>query len=392
MGNGNIKVAFLQHGIGYGGATKSLALMQKSISDLCEIYTYTLPFKPDKKEILAELKYTHRIQPINLPIIGSYSGQITSRKKFYKRKTYFPTELIKEINENKYEIFHINSTLFPHLIKPIKDNTDARVVVHLRESMKYGFMNEVESYIIHNIENYADHIIAISENEHKFYTKSPKISVLPNPHDFSESDKYLAANRNNEIVIGMAANFNREKGHIDFLNMAKLVSAEITNQVDLRFRIVGYPKNSFKLKDVVKQILNYGYKSKFRKALRKVKINNLDINEYSYNINNHIQDIDIFVRPDLSGQPWGRDVIEALALKKAVVATGTSEFYIKNNYTGILVEPGNPRMLAKAVINIINDKNMRISLGEAGYNHVKNLCDINNYGERIKIIYRDLLK
>ena len=46
-----LKIAFLQQGLGFGGATKSLFLLQQSIKDLYEMYTYTLPYKKDESKI-----------------------------------------------------------------------------------------------------------------------------------------------------------------------------------------------------------------------------------------------------------------------------------------------------------------------------------------------------
>lgn len=84
-------------------------------------------------------------------------------------------------------------------------------------------------------------------------------------------------------------------------------------------------------------MIGWGYKYAFDSKFKKYAFNNVKIIPFTFEIYDYLSNIDIYVRPDLMGSPWGRDIIEAMALAKPIVATGFSEFYVENNKTGYLV-------------------------------------------------------
>jgi glycosyltransferase involved in cell wall biosynthesis len=274
------------------------------------------------------------------------------------------------------------------LLKPIKENTNAKIIVHLREMIPNN-KSEINKFIISNHINYADKIIAITDNEIRYYPKSDKIEVIPNPHEFDLTDSLITEKENDDIIVGMCANFMEYKGQLEFLEMAKIVEENCEN-IDLKFEIIGYPKNT--LKEIVKRIIKPGFKQKFDEQVKKLKIKNLQIIKFTFNIYEEISSWDIVVRPDYTGQPWGRDIIEAMAMKKPIVATGTSEFFVENGRTGFLVRPRKPQAMAEKVIELIKNEEMRKEFGERGYEKVKKMCDINEYGKRIKEIYEENLQ
>jgi glycosyltransferase involved in cell wall biosynthesis len=76
----------------------------------------------------------------------------------------------------------------------------------------------------------------------------------------------------------------------------------------------------------------------------------------------------IFVLPSRS-EPFGIVIIEAMSFKKPVIASavdGITEI-IKNGKNGILVEPDNPELLAKAINKILDDQKLRQSIAHNGY-------------------------
>ena len=50
-----------------------------------------------------------------------------------------------------------------------------------------------------------------------------------------------------------------------------------------------------------------------------------------------LEEADVLVRPSIKNDPWGRDVIEALSMGVPVIATGSSECFIKDNENGFLL-------------------------------------------------------
>jgi len=77
--------------------------------------------------------------------------------------------------------------------------------------------------------------------------------------------------------------------------------------------------------------------------------------------------IDIFVYPSWH-EGFGRSIMEALAMEKAVVATrvGGIPDLIKDNENGFLVSPHNPQELAQKIKTLMENKELRLKFGEAG--------------------------
>ena len=80
-----------------------------------------------------------------------------------------------------------------------------------------------------------------------------------------------------------------------------------------------------------------------------------------------LSEIDIFVYPSWH-EGFGRSIMEALAMEKAVIATkvGGIPDLIKDGDTGFLVEPHNSEALALKIKELLNNKELREKLGKAG--------------------------
>ncbi len=386
-----MKVLYLQHGLGYGGATKSLLVMQKSLHDKIEIHTITKKNKRLNKFLKKEFIYSKDIKEVDIDGVYSYSEGISSYKDLIKAQRCNIDEIITYINQHTIDILHINSSVFCNILKQIKEKTNCKIVVHFREILKHQGNHLIDQYIINQAETYADAIIGISANEVAYFNN--KTFIIPNPHDFSETDSYLKKKNldKKEITIGMCSNFNPIKGHLIFLDAIKIVNEKNLSHT-VRFKIIGYPIFKNKLVQFIKTyILGNNYLKTFHKKLNQLQIKNLTIVPFNINVFEHLLNIDIYIRPDLSGNPWGRDIIEAMALKLPIIATGNSNVFITENKTGFLIEPGNANQLSEKIIELINNPILMKQMGENGYDQIKNQCDINIYSNNILNVYRKIL-
>jgi len=80
-----------------------------------------------------------------------------------------------------------------------------------------------------------------------------------------------------------------------------------------------------------------------------------------------LSEIDIFVYPSWH-EGFGRSIMEALAMEKAVIATrvGGIPDLIKDGDNGFLVELRNPEALAKKIKELMENTELRVKLGKAG--------------------------
>jgi len=81
-------------------------------------------------------------------------------------------------------------------------------------------------------------------------------------------------------------------------------------------------------------------------------------------------------------------------MAKPVVATrvgGTSEL-VEDGITGLLVEPGNSRLLANAIARLVNNPKMAAAMGLKGRQRVEQAFNLDHMVAQTTNLYRDLLR
>ncbi len=101
--------------------------------------------------------------------------------------------------------------------------------------------------------------------------------------------------------------------------------------------------------------------------------------------------IDIFVYPSWH-EGFGRSIMEALAMEKAVVATrvGGIPDLIKDGENGFLVEPHNPVALAEKIKELMQNKDLREKFGKAGRKWVSENYEWNDGIKKFANLFLEL--
>jgi glycosyltransferase involved in cell wall biosynthesis len=392
-----LKIAFLTSNLLYGGAARSLGYMLESLySEELEIYVFS---RGTGGKLISDkiLKYSNGFKVVRINQINCNQAYTTKTGDFKKEIKVSYGWFVEMLKELRIDILHVNTTVFSHVLKQVKEITDIKIVVHLRELILDNDNPSHASFIINQIKAYADALIGISDNEIIPFHEHPLVRIIPNPVDFKEIENTSGTFRReynieeNNLLIGMFGNFYKTKGQLEFVKALDFLIKNF-NLKKINFVIVGVTPRKPLWKRAIKKILRI-------EDYREIVDNYIEKNELSpyiikigsiYNVYEILSDIDIVVRPSLGADPWGRDIIEAMAFRKPVVATGKSEFYIENNVTGFLVPPKKPELLAEKIELLINDPERRLLFGKKGYEKVKSMCDLSLYGRQIKEIYHIL--
>jgi len=101
---------------------------------------------------------------------------------------------------------------------------------------------------------------------------------------------------------------------------------------------------------------------------------------------------DILLHP-ADGEPFGRVVVEAMALEKAVVAVrqGGPAETIREGQEGLLVPPGDPVAMAEAVLTLARDPALRRQMGQAARRRVEKAFSLSQHRDGIEAVYDRLL-
>lgn len=104
-----------------------------------------------------------------------------------------------------------------------------------------------------------------------------------------------------------------------------------------------------------------------------------------------LSQVDIFVYPSWH-EGFGRSIMEALAMEKAVVATrvGGIPDLIKDGDNGFLVEPHNPEILAKKIKELIQNRDLREKFGKAGRKFVSENFEWNDGIKKFAQLFLEL--
>ena len=99
--------------------------------------------------------------------------------------------------------------------------------------------------------------------------------------------------------------------------------------------------------------------------------------------------MDVVAHASTSPEPFGRVIIEGMAMARPVVATsgGAVPEIVMDGQTGLLVEPGDVDGLAEAIVALLLDPERAASLGQAGRKRVEACFTSEHHVRQIEGVY-----
>jgi glycosyltransferase involved in cell wall biosynthesis len=103
--------------------------------------------------------------------------------------------------------------------------------------------------------------------------------------------------------------------------------------------------------------------------------------------------LDVLVGPSWE-EPFGRSVIEAMAMETAVVATnvGGPAEYIEDGVDGVLLSPKDIPAWAAAVAGLFDDPDQRLEMGRRGSRKVRKLFERRDYAAKVVHVYEEVVR
>lgn len=223
----------------------------------------------------------------------------------------------------------------------------------------------LENTTVYKILKSSDLVISLTNYEKEFLIKKgideKKISVIGcgvDPLKFTRANGINFKNRynlNNEPIVAYIGRRSKEKNIEGLIDAMRIVWKSIPNA----------------------KLVLAGAKNSSYEAIERNKINCLDINErkkiISVDAYSKEEKPDIFAACDVFAMPsnvesFGIVYLEAWLCGKPVIACKDSppSTLIDNGEDGLLVKYGNKYELATAILKLLNDKKMRMELGEEG--------------------------
>jgi glycosyltransferase involved in cell wall biosynthesis len=183
-----------------------------------------------------------------------------------------------------------------------------------------------------------------------------------------------------EILVGMLGRISVPKGQIFLIEAARKAAAENPR---LRFVLVGgpIPGNENQLEDLLARVRSYGLSDRIR------------FEGFRPDIGPVLSAFDIFVLPSVWPDSFPTVVLEAMAARKPVIATGTggSVEMIDEGKTGYIVSHLDPGPMATRILELAADPAKARAMGENGYVRLTSLFTMGAFERRWNDLYRELL-
>ncbi len=292
--------------------------------------------------------------------------------------------LVRYLMRNEVHLIHSNSTL-AHLHGALAARQMSLPCVwHVRDLVPLGWWARIYA-------KWTNKIIAISEavREHLQRSGMPaqKIEVIPNGVDLSVWQPRSSPLRKGlgfteeHFVFGMVAQLVPWKGHEVFLRAAAQVAQAMP---PARFLIVGddlFGDHPDYVQGLVRLTQSLGLDDK------------VHFLGFRSDIVDVLASLDALVLPSFR-EPFGRALIEAMAMEKPVIATniGGPPEIVDHEINGLLVPAQDVSALADAMRRLCQDRVWSQHLGEAGRAKVVREFDIALTVQRTQKVYEEVMR
>jgi glycosyltransferase involved in cell wall biosynthesis len=231
-------------------------------------------------------------------------------------------------------------------------------------------------------------IIAISEAVMKrfqwLHAKQPdKVKMIYNGVDIDAFHPDIKADhireefniRMSSPIIGIIGNLLKWKGQRNFLQAASEIVKVIP---DAKFLIVGDGEDKGYLMNLCHR-LGLG-DCVFFTGRR-------------YDIPKLMAAMDVIIHASVEAEPFGRVVIEGMAMGKVVVATnaGGVREIIENDVTGFLIPPRNSSVMAEIIVQLIKDPARRKDVEINARRRVERYFSLQEHTRQIENLYRQII-
>jgi glycosyltransferase involved in cell wall biosynthesis len=288
--------------------------------------------------------------------------------------------------KHKVQLVHLNNIFGSQLSGIIAAKLlNVPCVAHLR---KFERINVSTRCYIRHIDHHIAISNAVQKNILQFGVPKGKTTTIFDAIDldafsYDIACDYLDSELNldaNDALFGIFGRIVEWKGITDFVRVAAIVCKENPNAKG--FIVGDYSDGNPAYWDEIKKLIRtYGLESR------------VILTGYRKDIPSLMKRMDVVVHLSITPEPFGMVLIEAMAMKKPVIATriGGPLDIVEEEMTGFLVDPGDYKAAATYVNRLFANSSLAHSLGEKGRARVETFFSKERYAAEVEDVYRHLL-
>ena len=323
-----------------------------------------------------------------LPLsLTTMSNNLISILKYLALFPYEILILLFAFKKHRFDLVHVSGGCWQIKGVIAAKLANLKVIWHLNDTKSPFFIRKIFSYL----SSCANSFIFASEKTKEYYINlipsKTKNFLIQSPVDTDYFDpnlkypieeikkKYLLEKK---TVIGTIGNINRNKDHITLLKTAKIISSYSKNMI---FLIVGPVYKSQKK-----------YFMSLLDTIKKEEINNIHFLDGKEDVRPFLKIMDIYVcSSDNEASPLS--VWEAMSMEKAVVSTDVGDVgkFINNGTNGFIVNRKDSNALAKRIINLAEEPELKNNFGKSARLVVKNKLNLNLCAKLHNEVYKETI-
>ena len=309
-------------------------------------------------DALRKATFPYRVKSLNLKGTQSWLSRIKLGIELFKSRHKFHDAILYLAEPGP-----VRTMLYLQLFSVIKPKA-LWITLYGSEIKKFTFL-PYRKFLFKKLLDTADRVSVISQYNYVFLSKmfpdlKPKITISGGAlkSDYSHATIQQKEKSEDRIIVLTVGGIHPRKGQWELLSAINGLELELKNIIE--YRIVG---------PIIK-------KSYFKKIQTYAENNKLNFKYLGLVDNKELSDLyvdaDIYAMTSIdyhsSVEGYGLTYLEASAHRLPIIAhrVGGVEDAVKNNVTGILVDPGDKEKLTAAIKLLAEDKTLREKLGEAG--------------------------
>ncbi len=393
-----IKVLRIINRFNLGGPTYNVAYLSKYMSD--DFETLLLGGAKDETEESSDFIINNLgLKPI---IIEEMKREIDLKNDYAAYK-----KIKKIIQEYRPDIVHTHASKAGTLGRLAAASCNVPIIIHtFHGHVFHSYFGKFKTSFYKNIERYlakkSTAIIAISDLQkqelvdvHKI-CKAEKVQIIPLGFDLTKFQENQSEKRNqfrdqynvadDELVISIIGRLVPVKNHALFLEGVKFVSQNTSKKI--RAFIIGDGESRNTIEGKAKEL-----EIPFIDGTKSNKQTLLTFTSWIKDIDIALAGSDVVTLTSFNeGTPVS--LIEAQAANKAIVSTnvGGIENVVIPNKTALLCENDSINQFCNQLLNVISDDNLRKSLSQNGWQHVKEKFHFTRLVSDMENLYEKLLK
>lgn len=363
---------------GYGGSSRSLyeSIRHLDRSEVrAEVWCRQAgPIQARYAGIGVPCRVTPRMPKVStLPRLSRNLIIYSEALRDFWKSVQFRDELLRSVRE-RFDLVHFNHEALFLLARWLRERTAVPFTMHVRTNLADTMLSRWQ---IRTIARTMDHLVFITENEQKTFHRlggscvgTVIYNVVTPPDSSVEPDPRVPHDR--RLKIACLSNYAWQRGLDRLIEVAECLVAG--GRRDFLFVVAGNMEAPTHIPGTLRKIVRRN--STFPDAVEKRGLGDMFL------FLGHVPEperalvaCNVLAKPTRENNPWGRDIIEALACGKPVMTVGSYDRFVKTGETGLLREVFSPQEWAQQLVGFAKNPRLLATMGEQARQRVARLCN-----------------